>query len=124
MRQAAARLTHLLLILALVTGAFGMTPVLAGKAQQTDLSDYTLPDGSLPLLCLPAGGGADEDGAGLIGHCPYCRTAADVTLPALFAQPQNRVLPQTQRLPRGTSLPARQVLRPSAPLRGPPAERS
>lgn len=124
LRQAAARLTHLLLVLSLVMGAHGMAPAVAEKTQGIDLSDYALPDGSLPLLCLPAGGTGDEGGAVSAGHCPYCRTSGDLSVPPFFAQPQRCVLPQVHSLPSGTILPVRQVLRSAASPRGPPAGRS
>lgn len=121
LRRFGSRLTHLLLLLALVTGAFGTAPLLAGKTQGVDLSDYALPDGSLPLLCLPGTGSGDEDGTAPSGHCPYCCTAAQATLPPLPATPQSRLRPEVHSLPGGTSLPAHRVFRPAAPLRGPPA---
>lgn len=51
------------------------------EAQQEDLSAYRLPDGSLPVLCLPRSGDQDKEHDGGSSGCEACRLSASVMLP-------------------------------------------
>jgi hypothetical protein len=53
----------------------------AASAQQEDLSAYRLPDGSLPVLCLPRDGDQDRGQDGGSSGCEACRLSTSVTLP-------------------------------------------
>lgn len=46
-----------------------------------DLSAYRLPDGTLPVLCLPGSAGQKPDGTSGTS-CPYCTLASMPALPA------------------------------------------
>lgn len=54
----------------------------SGFTQQEDLSAFRLPDGSLPVLCLPREGAQDQDHGVSSSGCEACRLSASVTLPS------------------------------------------
>lgn len=124
----AVKLIHLCLLLSLVTASFGgalpgFAASEAGRGDAIDLSDYRLPDGSLPLLCLDLGG-SGEPGSGGQQHCPYCRTAGDIELPAPFGVVPPAPLPRHQAWPSETLAQWRPVFLPDSPPRGPPSHRT
>ncbi len=47
---------RMLCALALVFVAFAHKPITTASADQIDLAAYTLPDGTVPVLCLPGSG--------------------------------------------------------------------
>lgn len=88
-----------------------------------ELSQYVLPDGSLPVLCLPS----QDDHQGHSGHeapgpCEACRLAGAVILPAP-ADLEGRPLPRmVERLrPPLVAPDHRQPFEPNTAPRGPPS---
>ncbi|GFZ93123.1 hypothetical protein GCM10011497_23990 [Elstera cyanobacteriorum] len=117
-----AFLLRLLCAVAVLWG--GMTrsnPAFSVAPMAADLALYALPDGSLPLLCLP-GGADDATGKTMAGHlCDLCLLGVSV-LPLGAGSPVLRVhLPvqQVDFLPRPEAL-YRQFFPPQAPPIGPP----
>lgn len=117
-------LLHLLCAVALLlVGSFHQLPARAATAPTgIDLSDYALPDGTLPVLCLsPSDDGSSSDV--LHDHgCEACRLAATPELltpeHGMF-QPADYALLTRPRLPEAA--PAQPVLLFRLAQRGPPA---
>ena len=82
-RKTIRGMLHILCALALFAVGFAhKAPVLAQQLSPAELAAYTLPDGTIPDLCLP---GADIEGKGK-GHiagndCEACRISASTILP-------------------------------------------
>lgn len=117
-------LLHLLCAVALLlVGSVHQLPAPAAPAPAgMDLSDYTLPDGSLPVLCLSP---SDDESSPGVPHrhgCEACRLAAtpDLLTPdgGVFV-PTDYVLLTRPRLPEAA--PAQPVLRFRLAQRAPPA---
>lgn len=111
-------LIGVLLAFALLMTAFAHRPVSATPA--FDAAAYTLPDGSLPVFCLPSDG--KTDGSASSGGCEFCRLAASVLLPETPAEPD--LLPREQGWdlrPLADSASGRPAQFPAAPPQGPPA---
>ena len=115
---ASRTLLRVLLSLALLMTAFAHRPAVATPA--FDAAAYVLPDGSLPVLCLPSGG--KTDGSVSSGACEFCRLASSVVLPEPPADPDR--LPshaawRPRPLPEAAA--GRSSEFPAAPPQGPPA---
>ena len=87
-----------------------------------ELAQYTLPDGTVPILCLPSeDGGKSHERHGSKAGCEACRLGSHILLPA----PSDTV---GQRLRRGADRAAllrkeafyRQLFPPNTAPRGPP----
>lgn len=104
--------------ISMLFAAFAHQP--ASFAQENiDLSAYTLPDGSLPSLCLS---GADEDGHAVEIPCEFCRMSGGVLLPDEMQSNWLLCIRQTKEAePIPSTRLVKQLFLPSAPLRGPPS---
>ncbi len=113
---------RMLCALALVFVAFAHKPIDAAPSNQIDLAAYTLPDGTVPVLCLP--GSNDQDIHKSAWHgtgCEACRLSASVLLPVPPVTPGPRVQPaQSLAIQREAILIARSLYPPSAPPQAPP----
>lgn len=118
-----ARVVRILCVLALVMLGLGHKPVDAPSI--TDLyAAYTLPDGTLPTLCVTDDSSQSAPGKTPIWHgCEACRLAAAVLIPQ---PPEALALHVTYyAVPRAFARQLRMVKRlfpPSAAPRAPPAE--
>ena len=67
----------------LCIGFFAHMPPSVGQAQPSslELAHYALPDGTLPVLCLPGDEGGPDGDAGMGKGCAACRLGADFALP-------------------------------------------
>lgn len=116
-RAVAARLA---LVVALVLAAFAHRPAALTPTGMTALqiARYVLPDGSLPVLCLP---GRDNGVAG--SFCEFCLVAGNAAPPAPGACLPVRHL-RVEGGARGVAKagpPVAPTHLGTAPLRGPPA---
>lgn len=121
----AAKLLHLLLALSLIMASLGAVPLgFASPAfsdgDSVDLSDYALPDGSLPVLCW-RGEENGESGAGLTEHCPYCRIAGDLEIPQPFDAARISLPSSLQTWHSRSVAQWLAVFTPDTPPRGPPS---
>ena len=112
---------RIMCVVALTLVAFAHRPVALPETSGFDLAAYTLPDGSVPVLCITDDGDGSSGHAGS-GSCEFCRIATSIVLPA----PSGDFVACGEKLklvfavPRETVLPARTLTR-SQPARGPPA---
>lgn len=115
---------RILCALALLAVGFAHKPPVIQQTTFTsaELALYTLPDGTLPDLCLTDkdGGGTHHGVAGT--GCEACRITASIVLPC----PSDTAGEVTRRefarlLPPVEAPPTRQVLAPNAKPRAPPA---
>ena len=115
---ASRTLLGVLLAVALLMTAFAHRPAAATPA--FDAAAYMLPDGSLPVLCLPSGG--KSEGFDWSGVCEFCRLAASVLLPEPTAEPHLPPAPPAAGFGRSPGAPLPSAARfPAAPPQGPPA---
>jgi len=76
---------RMMIVVALTMIGFAHKPVMAGAVPASiEYAAYTLPDGTLPVICITVTG--DEDMAGAKGSmgaygCDACRLAASVLVP-------------------------------------------
>ena len=115
---------RMLCALALVFVAFAHQPVIAASNNQIDLAAYTLPDGTVPVLCLPGSDGDTEKGKHHADKdCEACRISASVHLPA---PPQviaiHLPVAVNEVLPIRAEAFYRQLFPPNAAPRAPPAD--
>lgn len=109
----------------LCAGLVHAAPALhAGSIPASELSDYVLPDGTTPILCLSHGGDsqAGPKAPGFAPGCDTCCLSTPVFLPApvrTAGEPMPRVL-AVLAPPRLEAVP-RQIFPPNAPPRAPPA---
>jgi hypothetical protein len=115
---------------AVVLGLYALAMLTLGFAHQgaparaadAFLAAYTLPDGSVPDLCLTGTGAPDDDGHHAAAPCDACRlTAAPglaVTAPAMTAP---LVIVLERRPCLGAASPITPLLYGRAAARGPPA---
>jgi hypothetical protein len=103
--------------LALLLVAFAHRPM-AFAAEPFDLAAYTLPDGTIPDLCIPVDAGTGEVHP---TGCEFCRLAVAVIMPE--PSPEFwRVLAAGERIATPASAPAIPPLAAFLhPVRGPPA---
>lgn len=123
-RGAIPALVHLLCAVALLlVGSVHQLPArAAGASASIDLSEYVLPDGTVPVLCLSPSDDGSSSGAPHAHGCEACRLAATPELLTpeygLF-QPADYAVLRPPRLPEAA--PAPSVLRFRRAQRGPPA---
>lgn len=112
---------RILCAIALVCVAFAHKPV-AAEAQPIDLAAYTLPDGTVPVLCLPGSGGEDSHKSVWHGTgCEACRLAASFILAVPPFVSEAKFQPaQSIAIARKSILIARSLYPPSAPPQAPP----
>jgi hypothetical protein len=108
--------------LALVFVAFAHQPIEARPANQIDLAAYTLPDGTVPVLCLPGSDDKDQHKSAWHGTgCEACRLSASFILPVPPFTSGPKVQPaQSLAIRREAVLIARSLFPPSAPPQAPP----
>jgi hypothetical protein len=113
---------RILCALALVFVAFAHQPVSASPASAIDLAAYTLPDGSVPVLCLD--GEVDQGAHKSSWHgngCEACRLSVSVILPVPLTASSLKIEPvQSLAVKREAIRIARSLFPPSAPPQAPP----
>jgi hypothetical protein len=118
-----ARGVRILCVLALVMVGFGHKPVDASSVADL-FAAYTLPDGTLPTLCVTDDSSKSDPGKTPIWHgCEACRLAAAVLIPQLPEALAARVTYYT--VPKAFARQLHMVKRlfpPSAAPRAPPVE--
>lgn len=115
---------RVLCALALLLVSFAHKPidVFASKSNAAEIAQYVMPDGQLPVLCLP---GQDGDGApqshGHVSYCDACliSSAFDLPLPAQGLAERLRVGDAFIPL-QTTASPHYQAFSPNIGPRGPP----
>jgi len=114
-------LLRIMCALALVFAAFAHRPVQPAFPGDFDIAAYTLPDGTIPVICLI---GTDGKPAGNAGNsrCEFCRIASATALP----EPPGDFVPCAIEVtlafnPPIIAAPTRQAFSGNAPVRGPPA---
>ncbi|PSH67646.1 hypothetical protein CU102_17320 [Phyllobacterium brassicacearum] len=113
---------RMLCALALVFVAFAHKPITTAYADPIDLAAYTLPDGTVPVLCLPRGGDQDQHKSAWHGTgCEACRLSASFILPVPPVASGPKVQPaKSLAIQREAILIAHSLYPPSAPPRAPP----
>jgi hypothetical protein len=110
----------ILCAIAMVWTSFAHRPVIASETEQTaDLSAYTLPDGTVPVICISGENG--EKNAYAKG-CPYCtlvKAAALHISPELFTRVASN-LKATAPSDNTTNL-SKSIRFEGAPQTGPPS---
>jgi len=108
--------------IALVFVAFAHKPIAVASENPIDLAAYTLPDGSVPVLCLPGSGDQDAHKDALHGkNCEACRLSASFNLPVPHASSGAKVEPaKSLAIKREAVRIARSLYPPSAPPQAPP----
>ncbi len=113
---------RMLCALALVFVAFAHQPLSASPAKDIDLAAYTLPDGSVPVLCLDNEVDHDSHKSAWHGNgCEACRLSASIILPVppmAYGQKIEQV--QSLAIKREAVRIARSLFPPSAPPHAPP----
>jgi hypothetical protein len=120
-----AKMLHILCALALLCLSFAHTsPAVERPIPASEIAAYTLPDGTIPILCLPGQGDGEKHHTHSFGNgCEACRIASSVLLPT----PAD-VIGQTIAVAADKPLPPlrktafAQLLRPNASPRAPPAD--
>ena len=89
----------------------------------SELAQYTLPDGTLPILCLPSEDGqAKHDGHDFGSGCEACRLTASVVLPAPADMAGVAIVRVSERIsPVRSEAFYRQLFPPNTAPRGPPS---
>lgn len=113
---------RMLCALALVFVAFAHKPVASAYADPIELAAYTLPDGTVPVLCLPGSGDEDQHKSAWHGTgCEACRLSASFILPVPPIASGLKLQPaQSLAIQREAILIARSLYPPSAPPQAPP----
>ncbi len=113
---------RMLCALALVFVAFAHQPVIAAPSDQIDLAAYTLPDGTVPVLCLPGSGDQDPHKSAYHGNsCEACRLSASFILATPPHSGGLKVEPvRSLAIKREAVLIARSLYPPAAPPQAPP----
>lgn len=119
-----AKLVRILCAIALLCVGFAhKTPVSVTAIPTAELAAYTLPDGSLPVLCLPEDGGHGKGGGHDFGNgCEACRITASTVLPLpsdTIGRPV--VAGEIIELPLRREAFYRQLFPPNTSPRGPPS---
>lgn len=111
--------------LALLFVGFAHKPPIVANSQTplNEITQYTLPDGTLPVLCLPSEDGkAKHDHSNMGSGCEACRLTASLLLPAPADELGLPILHKTERsTPIRTEAFYRQLFPPNASPRGPPS---
>ncbi len=125
MTKAIGRLGLLLRIMcAIAFVCIGFAHKLPVQASQitADLAQYTLPDGTLPVLCLPTDDGHSKTDHGLGSGCEACRLTATSLVPTptdIHGSPILRELVFEVVAPSESTY--RQLFPPNSSPRGPPS---
>jgi hypothetical protein len=118
-------MVRIICALALLFVAFAHKPPVVGgpSIPLNELAQYTLPDGSLQVLCLPSEDGKvkhDNHDAG--SGCEACRLSASVLLPAPADVSGQLIRKQIDRVtPTRREAFYRQLFPPNTSPRGPPS---
>ena len=123
-QPAIAKLVRMLCALALLMVGFAhKVPALDhGSIPLSEIAHYTLPDGTLPKLCLSSDHGAtNHNDHGYGSGCEACRLSASVLLPAPPDAAGEPLLREIDRfIPSRSEAHYRQLFPPNAFPRGPP----
>ncbi|MBD9650275.1 hypothetical protein JVX98_31830 (plasmid) [Ensifer sp. PDNC004] len=116
---------RILCALALLLAGFTYKPPMAAASPLPAelLSEYVLPDGTSPVLCLPSEDGKSSHGSHDAGTgCEFCRLASAVLLPSP-ADSAGRPISRSINLfvPTRTETFYRQLFPPNTSPRGPPS---
>lgn len=116
---------RMLCALALLLVGFAHTPpaIASHGLSASELAEFVLPDGTLPVLCLSSEDGStkQKDHAGKSG-CEACRLAASVLLPSPADAIGERILRAGEQIvPVRVEAFYRQLFPPNASPRGPPS---
>lgn len=119
-----AKMVRILCAIALLClGLAHRAPVVETAIPLSEIASYSLPDGTIPVLCLPS---QDDDGKhhsrDFNTGCEVCRITASVLLPAPADSIGQAIAVATQmQLPIPREAFYRQLFPPNASPRGPPA---
>ncbi len=119
-----AKMVRILCALALLCVGFAhKVPVVDAALSTSEIASYTLPDGTLPELCLPGQGDDDKHSDhDLRTGCEACRIAASIVVPTpADSIGQAVVVGAEVLLPMRREAFYRQLFPPNATPRGPPA---
>ncbi|WLD96041.1 hypothetical protein PX860_10730 [Agrobacterium leguminum] len=108
----------------LLVGFAHKPPVLANsQIPLREIAQYVLPDGTLPVLCLPSEDGkAKHDHHDIGSGCEACRLTASVLLPAPADALGLPILREAERVtPTRVEAFYRQLFPPNTSPRGPPS---
>lgn len=106
--------------LALVFAAFAHRPVQPDFPDDFGIAAYTLPDGTIPVICLTGPDGKPNGNAGG-SRCEFCRIASATALPEPPVEFAPCAIEVTLTFnPPIIAAPTRQVFSGNAPVRGPP----
>jgi hypothetical protein len=113
---------RMLCALALVFVAFAHQPISASPASDIDLAAYTLPDGSVPVLCLDNKVDQGSHKSAWHGNgCEACRLSASIILPVPPMASGLKIAPvQSLAIKQEAVRIARSLFPPSAPPQAPP----
>jgi hypothetical protein len=104
-------------VLALILVAFAHRPA-AFAAEPFDAAAYTLPDGTIPDLCVPGNSGEGDVHA---TGCEFCRLAATVILPEPRSEFWHLLATGERIAPLAAAFPAPLLAAFLYPVRGPPS---
>lgn len=112
---------RLLSAVALILLAFAHKPVVVAQYSPAELAAFALPDGSLPVLCLPSGAEHDDGKYAHDAPCDACR----ISSASLLAVPECDFGPRLLAAHFSLPLPDVPLLRheafpPAAPPQAPP----
>ncbi|MDZ7874047.1 MAG: hypothetical protein U5N27_13435 [Rhizobium sp.] len=119
-----AKLVRIICAIALLCVGFAhKTPVIESAIPLSELASYTLPDGTIPILCLPSQDDSGKHHSNDRGTgCEACRLSASIILPApADSIGQAIVVGAEIQLPVRHEAFYRQLFPPNASPRGPPA---
>lgn len=123
MRMSFDRAIHMLCVVALVLLGLAHRPAVSPGPQLSpqEIAALTLPDGTLPELCLPSDEGTGKSHVAS-SDCEACRISAAVLLPAPADAVGSRMpLIAAVTLPQPAEAHVRQLFPPSSHPRAPPA---
>ncbi|ACM40214.1 MULTISPECIES: hypothetical protein [Rhizobium/Agrobacterium group] len=118
-----AKLVRIICAIALLCVGFShKTPVIESVIPLSEVASYTLPDGTLPVLCLPT---QDDNGKhhshDLGTGCEACRITASIVLPTPADSIGQAIVVATEiHIPIRREAFYRQLFPPNASPRGPP----
>lgn len=115
-------LLRIMCAIAFVCVGFAHKPLVQTPQITGDLAQYTLPDGTLPVLCLPTDDGHSKTDHGLGSGCEACRLTATSLVPTptdIHGSPILRELVFEVVAPSESTY--RQLFPPNSSPRGPPS---
>ncbi|WEZ85929.1 hypothetical protein P6U16_23400 (plasmid) [Rhizobium sp. 32-5/1] len=119
-----AKLVRILCAIALLCVGFAhKIPAVEPSVPLSEIAAYTMPDGTLPVLCLPSQDNHQEQPLHALGSgCEACRITASVVLPTPADTIGQAILVGTEvQQPIRREAFYRQLFPPNATPRGPPA---